>query len=164
MLKRITVSRNEIEEILRNETLGFLGMCKDGIPYVIPISYAYIDSKILFHCALKGKKLDFLRNNPQVCFTTGRQTGKMIRHPQGASCEEDQDSVVCYGMARIVEDINERCTLLNIFNRCFRPNTREILTEEVTGCYAVEISISKMTGRQRRKRVEYTYWEYSFIS
>jgi len=54
-------SRVEMEEILRREVWGCLGLCADVQPYVVPINYAYVDGRILFHCALEGEKLDCIR-------------------------------------------------------------------------------------------------------
>lgn len=68
-------SREEIEGILKQETIGYLGLAKDGMPSVVPLNYGYIEGKIIFHSALTGKKLDYIRANPQVCFTVGRQSG-----------------------------------------------------------------------------------------
>lgn len=142
--------------------MGFLGLCSNGIPYVVPMTYGYSNGKILLHCALKGMKLEYIRTNPNVCFTVGWQSGKTIRHPQGAHCKANHDSVICYGTARIIEDRDERCEVLNIFNRCLQPDAKEIDAAEVLKCLAIEIKIHKMTGRQQRKGLEHTYWEYSF--
>ena len=160
--KKSENSRGNTEKILQNETMGFLGLCTDYKPYVIPLTYCYHNGRIIFHCAKHGIKLDYIKVNPQVCFTVGRQSGKVMNHPQGGSCKADHDSAVCYGFARIIEDIEERCKVLNIFNRCLRPDAEEILPKDVTNCLAVEISVTRMTGRQRRKGTKYTYWEYNF--
>lgn len=101
-------SQVEIERILRDETMGYLGMSMDGKPYVVPLNYGYIEGIILFHCSFTGKKLDYLKANPNVCFTVGRQAGKVVRHPQGATCHVGNDSVVCYGRARIIENLEDR--------------------------------------------------------
>jgi nitroimidazol reductase NimA-like FMN-containing flavoprotein (pyridoxamine 5'-phosphate oxidase superfamily) len=115
----------------------------------------------LFHCALTGKKLDYLRANPQVCFTVGRQAGKIVRHPQGALCHVENDSVVCYGLAWIIESMEERRAILDVFNRCLQPDAPEISLEAASKCYAVEITITEMTGRQQREG-KHTYWNYRF--
>ena len=73
----------------------------------------------------------------------------------------DSESVICYGRARIIEDLTERKAVLNAFNRCFRPDAEEISLESVAKCGAVEIEITEMTGRRERER-ERTYWRYSF--
>lgn len=160
--KKFNQSREEMEKILRVETMGFLGLSMDGMPYVVPMTYGYSNGKILFHCALKGKKLDYIRANPQVCFTVGQQFGKTIRHPQGARCHVNHNSVICYGTAQVIDNIEERLDALNIFNRCLQPDANEITHEEVLKCLAVEIKINKMTGRQLRNGIEHFYWEYNF--
>ena len=111
-------SREEMEAILRAIPLGYLGMAMGGEPYVVPLNYAYIDGKILFHCALEGKKLDYLAANPRVCFSVARQPeAEVLSHEQGDACHSDSDSVICYGRARVVEDLEERQVVLNAFNR-----------------------------------------------
>jgi nitroimidazol reductase NimA-like FMN-containing flavoprotein (pyridoxamine 5'-phosphate oxidase superfamily) len=160
--KKFRKSLKKMEEILRKETMGFLGLSMDGIPYVVPLYYGYVKGRILFHCALKGKKLDYIRTNPKVCFTVGKQFGRVCRHPQGAHCRASHDSVICYGVARIIENMEERCEILNAFNRCLQPEAEDIPIEAISKCYAVEIKINKMTGRQQREGIKWTYWEYDF--
>jgi nitroimidazol reductase NimA-like FMN-containing flavoprotein (pyridoxamine 5'-phosphate oxidase superfamily) len=162
MLDDFVESREEMEAILQESALGFLGMSMDGRPYVVPLNYAYVDGKILFHCALEGTKLDFLSSNPRICFTVAKQPAtEVLRHGKGDPCHMDCESVICYGRARIIEDAEERQTVLNAFNRSFRPNAEQITLEEVAGCGAVEITVSEMTGRRECNR-ELTCWRYRF--
>jgi len=154
-------SREEMEKILQEETIGYLGLSMDGQPYVVPLNYAYVEGRLLFHCALTGKKLDYIRANPQVCFAVGRQSGQVRRHAEGDPCHVDSDSVICYGRARIVEDLEERKRVLDTFNRCFRPGAEGISLDEVSRCCAVEITITEMTGRQERERKR-TCWKTRF--
>ncbi len=154
-------SRVEMEQILREETLGYLGLSVNDVPYVVPLNYAYLEGKIIFHCARQGKKLDVLRANPQVCFTVGRQYGEIVPHPQGAQCSADYDSVICFGEARIVEEIEERQRVLDVFNHRLQPAAEEISLEAASSCYAVEIKIVEMTGKQH-KEGKNTLWGYRF--
>jgi nitroimidazol reductase NimA-like FMN-containing flavoprotein (pyridoxamine 5'-phosphate oxidase superfamily) len=156
-------SRVEMEDILREMTLGFMGLSDDGQPYVVPLNYAYFDGRILFHCALDGKKLDVLRENPRVCFSVARQEGDIRRHAQEDLCHSDCDSVLCYGRARIIEDLPERTTALNAFNRSFRPDAELLTAEDASGCYVVEIAVDEMTGRRERSR-ELTCWRFPMQS
>ena len=140
----------EMEAILNEESWGCLGLCMDGKPYVVPINHAYVDGKILLHCALEGQKLDYIRANPQVCFTVARQSGKVRDHHGGTPCHPDSDSVICCGTARIVEDIEERADVLNAFNRGFKPDAGDLAIDRVRDCAAVEITVTEMTGRRER--------------
>jgi nitroimidazol reductase NimA-like FMN-containing flavoprotein (pyridoxamine 5'-phosphate oxidase superfamily) len=162
MLDNFVESREEMEAILKEMSVGFLGMSADGESYVVPLNYAYTDGRILFHCALDGKKLDYLSANPAVCFAVARQRADEVRrHGAGDACHADCDSVICYGVARIIEDREERRGILNAFNRHFRRDADDIALEEVARCGAVEIVVSEMTGRRERNR-ELTCWRYHF--
>jgi nitroimidazol reductase NimA-like FMN-containing flavoprotein (pyridoxamine 5'-phosphate oxidase superfamily) len=104
-IREFIESRDEMEQLLREETFGTLGLTKDGMPYVVPLNYSYGDGTILFHCSPSGKKLDCIRANPQVCFSVGRQSGQVQRHAGGDPCHVDSESVICYGTARIPDDL-----------------------------------------------------------
>ena len=49
-----------------------LGLAVDNVPHIIPLNYGYTmeEGKLTFylHSAVKGNKLDLLRQNPNVCF------------------------------------------------------------------------------------------------
>ncbi|MFI5341895.1 MAG: pyridoxamine 5'-phosphate oxidase family protein [Candidatus Methylomirabilales bacterium] len=153
-------SREEMEQILREEVLGYLGLAGDGQPYVVPLNYAYTAGKILFHCALTGQKLDAIRRNPHVCFTVARQTGA-VRDHAGSVCHGDSDSVICSGRARLLDDLPERAAALNAFNRRYRPEAPDLPRERVAQCMAVEITLAAMTGRRERDRHR-TFWRSAF--
>jgi nitroimidazol reductase NimA-like FMN-containing flavoprotein (pyridoxamine 5'-phosphate oxidase superfamily) len=150
-----------MEEILKREVIGYLGLLDSGRPYVVPLNYGYINGRILFHGSLTGKKMDCLQAHPHVCFTVASQSGEVRRHGDGDPCHLDSDSVICYGRARVIDDPEERRAALDEFNRCFRPNARAISLESAMRTAVVEIAIAEMTGRQERER-ETAYWRYTF--
>ena len=156
-------SRDEMEKLLREEEIGYLGLSLDGKPYVVPLNYSYSEGKIYFHCGQKGNKLVCLRANPQVCFTVARQLAEVREHAGGNPCHVDSDSVICYGKARMIENLDERSQALNAFNRRYRPNATDVPEERVRNCGVVEIRISEMTGRRERERKR-TCWRYVFPS
>ncbi|MCX6024732.1 MAG: pyridoxamine 5'-phosphate oxidase family protein [Chloroflexi bacterium] len=159
--KAFIESRREMEKGLTEERVGSLGLSLHGLPYVVPLNYGYAAGKILFHCALTGKKLDYIRANPQVCFTVGRQFGEVVPHPQGAVCHVNGDSVICYGIARIISDAEERRKTPNTFNHCLQPDAKEITLEDGSICCAVEITVTEMTGREERDG-KCVYWRQGF--
>jgi nitroimidazol reductase NimA-like FMN-containing flavoprotein (pyridoxamine 5'-phosphate oxidase superfamily) len=160
MSRKFIESEEEMEKLLTEERVGYLGLSQHNVPYVVPLTYGYFEGKIIFHGSLEGKKLEIIRVNPAVCFTVSRHYGAMVSHPQGAECHADSDSVICYGRARIIEDIQERCMILNKFNRRLQPQAREITEVEVESCSAVEISIEQMTGRTERDS-KCTFWKWN---
>jgi uncharacterized protein len=163
MAKIFIESAEEMEKLLTQERVGYLGLSHHNVPYVVPLTYGYCEGKIIFHGNLDGRKLEIIRENPTVCFTVCRYFGEMVSHPQGAECHADSDSVICVGTARIIDDIQERCKILNQFNRRLQPQAREITEEEVEFCSAVEIKIEQMTGRTERDS-KCTFWNWNIDS
>lgn len=161
--KKFTDSLQEMEKVLREERIGYLGLTGKGFPYVIPLNYGYVDGRILFHCALEGTKLDYIKADPRVCFAVGRQFGKVVDHPQGASCHINSDSVICFGTARILENPEERRSALDAFNHCLQPEASPIRLEDISTCHAVEIKVAVMTGRTERDG-KCTYWKHEFVA
>ncbi|OEK00993.1 hypothetical protein BFP97_05475 [Roseivirga sp. 4D4] len=58
---------SQIDSLLRSELVGRLACSADGRPYVVPVVYAY-DGDYIYSHTREGKKIQMLRENPQVCF------------------------------------------------------------------------------------------------
>lgn len=57
--KKQALSLEESIAVLNHGTSGVLAVSGDNdYPYAVPLSYAYHDGKIFFHCAKTGHKLD----------------------------------------------------------------------------------------------------------
>lgn len=73
-LKEQELDRATVDEILKRCTNGVLSLQGDnGYPYGVPISYAYTNGKIYFHCAKEGYKVDLMKADPHVAFTVVAQ-------------------------------------------------------------------------------------------
>ena len=56
-------------DILNRGTAGVLALLGDNdYPYTVPISYVYDNSKIYFHSAKAGHKIDAIRKNRKASF------------------------------------------------------------------------------------------------
>jgi nitroimidazol reductase NimA-like FMN-containing flavoprotein (pyridoxamine 5'-phosphate oxidase superfamily) len=56
----------ECYRVIKTERLARLACAKDNQPYIVPIQYAYANSR-LFSFSLPGQKIDMMRSNPHVC-------------------------------------------------------------------------------------------------
>ncbi|HOS93801.1 MAG TPA: pyridoxamine 5'-phosphate oxidase family protein [Armatimonadota bacterium] len=145
-----TDARQAMERILASQSVGHLGLTDAGEVYVVPLNYTYSRGRILFHCALEGRKLDMIRANPRVCFEVSCQGAEPLPHG-GDPCDTPFESVICWGTARIVEDLSERRAILDEFQMRFEKpgGPREpVPMARVERCGAVEIAVSRMTGRR----------------
>jgi nitroimidazol reductase NimA-like FMN-containing flavoprotein (pyridoxamine 5'-phosphate oxidase superfamily) len=57
-----------IEQIIAQAQVCRLGLCRDRMPYIVPVSFGYDGKFIYFHTAREGMKIDFIAANNQVCF------------------------------------------------------------------------------------------------
>ena len=64
------MSEHECLRCLSTERFGHLVCVRDGLPYMVPVNYAYGREK-LYVFSLPGQKIDWLRNNPNACFQVG---------------------------------------------------------------------------------------------
>jgi uncharacterized protein len=148
------IPRAELERILGEEEVGVLCLADGAEPYGVPLSYAFLDGRIVFHCAARGRKLDILRRNDRATFIVYRSPDRTVPHAEG-DCSVRFESVFAFGRARIVEDPAERFALLRRFQQRFdarlgRETPTDPVTEKAaakTGC--VEISIESLTGRRK---------------
>jgi len=62
---------DEIEELLRRETMGRIGCHADRRTYVVPITYVYEAGSVYGHSP-EGMKIRMMRRNPEVCFEVDR--------------------------------------------------------------------------------------------
>jgi uncharacterized protein len=61
------LTKEQIQEVLKENILGRIG-CNDGQrTYVVPINYVY-DGKFIIGHSTEGMKVRMMRKNPQVCF------------------------------------------------------------------------------------------------
>lgn len=144
--------RAELEQTLKSSSVGYLGVVRDGSPYVVPLNYVYDDGEIIFHCSHNGWKLDGIHQNPDVCFCVGWQTGAVEPHEGHGECAMDSESATCFGTARIIEDEGERAVYLNRFLRAYVPDGAEISEKDVKRCACVVIAVREITGRRERDR------------
>ena len=116
MKARAITEKKEIIEIIQNCQWCHVGMTDlDNKPYVIPLNFGYGDDVIYLHGAQHGKKIDILRQHPEVCinFTTDH----MLRYQNEAvacSWSMKYRSLLCYGKAEFVTLPEEKLAAMQL--------------------------------------------------
>ena len=102
--KKQALTRADCEAVLARGTSGVLALSGDeGYPYAVPLSYAYQDGRLLFHCARAGHKLDAIARCDKACFC-------VIDQDQVVPAEYTTyfRSVIAFGRIRVIEDDGEK--------------------------------------------------------
>lgn len=147
--KRQLLSTQESIDILANGTSGVLALLgDDDYPYAVPISYVYYDSKIYFHGAKAGHKIDAIKKYSKASF-----------------CVIDQDnivpkeyttyfrSVIAFGKIHILNDekeIREAIEKLAIkyYPQDNETNREKAINKEWKPLCMMEFSVEHLTGKE----------------
>jgi len=105
------LTEKEIFDLLMNEPVGHLGLAKEKQPYIVPLNYLYSNGAVYFHCALEGRKIDYISINPKACFQVGRYDG-LIDSDLPCSHNYRYKSVIVEGIIEEVSDQKAKKTVL----------------------------------------------------
>lgn len=146
--KRQLLADSESIEILNRGTSGVLALSgDDDYPYAVPLSYVYDDSKIYFHSAAAGHKIDALKKCGKASF-----------------CVIDRDniipekyttyyrSVIAFGKIRIMKDEEEIKKAVERLAVKYYPedseaHRNEIINKELKALCMLEFSVKHLTGK-----------------
>lgn len=102
---REIVDPERIEGIFRAGRFATFALADEAEPYVVTLSYGYdgSGSRLYFHVAHEGMKLDLIRRSPRACGTIVIASDYL----QG-ECAHPYESVVVRGRMRIVSSSEEK--------------------------------------------------------
>jgi uncharacterized protein len=149
----------EMEELLKKTEVGRLALCDGTKPYVIPINFLYEDKKIIFHCALGGKKLDLISKNPECCLEIDQFMGEVSYH-YDVLCHLDYDSVLAFGTAHVETDEEKKLRFFKGLHEKYKEIYRKPASEggqlftrsypTYNAARCVVIDVEELTGRRER--------------
>lgn len=140
---------DETEEILKSHNTCTLALSgDDGYPYSLPISYAYIDGKIYFHCAKTGHKIDAVKSNEKVSLSV-IDSDEVVEEKY----TNKYKSVIVFGKARIIENKNEVYKNCVQMTKAICPNMDDDGIKEETEKFinetaVIEITPEHITGKE----------------
>jgi nitroimidazol reductase NimA-like FMN-containing flavoprotein (pyridoxamine 5'-phosphate oxidase superfamily) len=142
------LSLEESIAVLTGGSSGVLAVSgEEDYPYAVPLSYVYRDSKIFFHCAPSGHKLDAIARNPKVSFCVIDQDNVV---PQEYTTYFR--SVIAFGKARILTDEEEKRSAFEILAAKYSPDHEEGRLQEIDRLFKqtclVELAIEHITGKE----------------
>jgi nitroimidazol reductase NimA-like FMN-containing flavoprotein (pyridoxamine 5'-phosphate oxidase superfamily) len=135
-----------MQTVLRDARELYVAMNAEGAPYVLPMNHVFHEGCIYVHCATAGRKVDLLRADPRVAFSTAVDIavdGTTTRYR----------SVCGTGVAEIITDNAElKNEILRVLAARFQAPCRlPVSEEELARTGVVRIRIEKMTGKYSRR-------------
>ena len=148
--KQEITDRSVLESILEEALIGRLGLCEDGIPYIVPVCFGYEDNCIYIHCAAEGKKIDIIKQNNGVCFEAEAQA-EIIPGEEACKWSVRYLSVIGFGKAYLINDNGEKIKGLNAIMRHYTGRSEQTYNETGTKLATViKIEIESMTGKKSK--------------
>lgn len=121
-----------------------------GVPYGVAVSHVLVGDKLYFHCALAGRKLENIVQNPKVCMSF---VGKamVLREEFTVGYE----SAVVEGVARIITEDVEKLEALHLICKRYalesvEANAAYIMPRlKATGICCIDIA--SISGKSNQK-------------
>lgn len=144
--KEIT-DQAEIDEIVRQARVVRLAMIDGARPYMIPMLYGFDGDHLFLHSARGGRKVDVLRENPEVCFEC--EVGVVLRPTENiCSWSVDYRSVIGYGRAVFLEDEVEKQKAMETLLEHYADPPFEMPAPALASTCMIRVDIQSMTGKR----------------
>jgi nitroimidazol reductase NimA-like FMN-containing flavoprotein (pyridoxamine 5'-phosphate oxidase superfamily) len=144
---REITDRDGIEDILARAEVLFLAIHDEPAPYVIPLSFAFADGALWFHCAIEGTKLDLIHRNPAVGFSAVVDAG-VVSAPAACDFSARGSSVVGRGTARVCTDPDEHRRGLDALMRRYGMGAPDYRADTLARTRVVRIDVEEVRGKR----------------
>ena len=144
--KEITEA-SAIEAIIQKSLVCRLALSDGNFPYIVPLCFGYRDKVLYFHSSLKGKKIDIIRKNQNICFEFDINT-EIVKAEDACHWSMKYQSVIGFGKAVLLEDLDEKRKALNIIMSQYSDRTFQFNDATLKGTVVIKVEIESMTGKQ----------------
>ena len=142
----------QILRILDTAKILHLGLAVNNEPYVVPMNYGYTmtDGKLTLylHSAVRGKKLDMIRENPTVFF---EMNCDLIPFEGPVPCRYglSYSSLMGQGHARIIDDPEEKQAAMTRLMKTQSGKDFSFNEKLVSIVSVIRIDVSEYTAKHR---------------
>jgi nitroimidazol reductase NimA-like FMN-containing flavoprotein (pyridoxamine 5'-phosphate oxidase superfamily) len=151
--KEIT-ERSSVSEVIKRCTVCRLGLAKNNLPYIVPVSFGYDGDAIYFHTAKQGKKIEYFEANDTVCFEF--EYGVQLLRDQEGPCNWtfSFQSVIGYGKLRELTGEEEKIEALKQIVARYSDSQWDIDEGRLKNLRVWKIVIESLTGKRSKDKRE----------
>lgn len=150
MRVKVVQDQKEMSKIIVSSKICFLSMVDEtGMPYNLPFNFGYQDNFIYLHSGPKGKKIDILKNNPNVCIAFSNSE-ELAFQSEDVACSYFMryKSVLVFGKVEFIEDYNEKEKALSIVMRHYTGREEfKYNAPSINNVLCFRVSTENMTGK-----------------
>ena len=151
--ERQVTDEKQILQILNTAKVLHLGLAVNNEPYVVPMNYGYTMENgkltVYLHSAVKGKKLDMIRENPNVFFEIDCDLQPFGEGDIPCQYGMVYSSVMGRGKATIVEDVEEKITAMSALMKTQTDKEFSFNERLVSIVAVIRIDVAEYTAKHR---------------
>lgn len=140
----------QLSSIIAESRVCRLAMLDGNRPYIVPLCFGYQPGFLFFHSAPRGKKIDLLRHNPNVCFEFDLTYG-MVESAKACQWSMKYRSVIGFGKALFIENPEEKREALGIIMRQYTDGEFSFGDEMLEATAVFKVRIESMSGKRSRQ-------------
>ena len=145
---RLIESRADIDAIIAGSEVLRVALSNDNEPYLVPLSFGYDGEAIYVHTAKKGKKIDYFRANPRVCFEFERNVRYVRDGADACSSTFSFESVIGHGEISELVDVKAKEYALNQITLHYGETPSGFPADAVKKVRAWKISVESVAGKR----------------
>ncbi|MBC7197486.1 MAG: pyridoxamine 5'-phosphate oxidase family protein [Deferribacterales bacterium] len=150
MMRRVDrkVGTDEALKFLSDGEYGVLSLCCENNPYGIPLNYCVIENNIYFHCAVEGKKIEYIAKNPNASFCVVK-SAKILPDKFATFYE----SVIVFGKINEVCGAEKKGALVGLIKKYsseYIESGVEYIERLIDVTKVFRLSIEDISGKARR--------------
>lgn len=150
--------KSVIDDILSKAEYGTLALSMENQPYSVPINYVYYNGICYFHGSKKGKKMEFIKDNPIASFSVVEPFSiiqSYFRSDESLACPASHffKSVSIDGEIKLVEDYNQKVFALQSLMEKYQPEgnyihlSDVIYKKKVDATQIFQLTSNKISGK-----------------
>ena len=146
----------ELYDSVKKGKYAILALCKNNEPYIVTLSYGFdAENKILyFHCAEQGMKLDFIRENNNVCLTIIDDQGYIKNR-----CDHAYKTIIIRGRILLIKKKEEKTKAIKILLSHYQESEEKMMrkintdSESWQKTQMMMCHITQITGKKRIEKI-----------
>ena len=141
-----------ITEIIAHCQVCRLGLAKDNLPYIVPVSFGYDGQAIYFHTAREGTKIAYIEANNAVCFEFERDVRILVDRHSPCSWTFSFQSVIGYGEIHELVGPAEKAQGLACIVAQYAEREWVFEERDLGDVRVWKIAIERLTGKESKDR------------
>ena len=136
-----------IGSVMARSQVCRIGLCDEGLPYIVPMCFGYEGNTLYLHSAGQGRKIDILKRNSTVFFELDTDC-ELKKGDKPCSFTMKYRSVMGYGKATFIDDIDAKRRAFGIIMKHYDEGTFTFPDEALDKIAMIMIEIMEITGKK----------------